>query len=152
MISLKTINAAATKAVSNALERAELPHEMLAREVYENIPRPSAKLIFGETKTVRNGLGSWERECSLIAVWNAPNLERYKLDCLTAQEAIESYLLQNGVALPDGAVLPVLRTESYIQDAAVLVQFSVTAYGDFEEDAYAGDEGEPMERLESRFV
>lgn len=146
MLDLAEINAAATRAVKCALDGAGIQSEMLAKEVYENIPRPSAKIIFGETKVTRNGLDTWERTCELIAVWNAPNVVTFKLDCLAAQQAVELYLLREGLCVPCKRHLPVLEVKSSIENAAVIMRFSVTDYGTIDGET-DGEDGEIMEDL-----
>lgn len=146
MTDLKTLNAAVTATVKEALERAGMRCPMLAKEVYENIPRPSAKIIFGDTRITETGPGNFERTCEIIAVWNAPDIYEFKLDCLAAQDAVEPYLLSEGIVLPDGDMLEVTEVRSVIGDAAVLMRFSVTDYGFIVpgEGDEGGDSGELM--------
>lgn len=146
---LQEINAAATMAVKNALEEAAMPAMMLAKEVYEEIPRPSAKVIFGDTTAVVYTKGVAERTCEIIAVWNAPDVVEYKLDCLMAQQVIEDYIMAHGLVMEDGRILFVDEIRSSIANACVMMRFSVTAYAAIESGEYdGGDSGEPMEHLD----
>lgn len=147
---LQEVNAAATAAVKTALERAGMPAKMLAKEVYEEIPRPSAKIIFGDTTVAWGGVGTLERKCELIAVWNAPDTDCYKLDCLAAQQVIEEYLMVYGLELESGAVIYVEEIQSTVADAAVLMRFAVTMHTTITPggEEGAGDSGELMEILQ----
>lgn len=145
---LKEVNAAATAAVKNALQQAGMSAKMLAKEVYEEIPRPSAKIIFGTTTASVYTEGTAARQCEIIAVWNAPDVEEYKLDCLAAQQVIEDYILANGIALESGRILFVDEIRSSIADACVVMRMTVTAYSPLQSaDPDGGDSGELMENL-----
>lgn len=148
---LKEINAAATAAVKTALAEAGMPAVMLAKEVYEEIPRPSAKIIFGDTTASVYTEGTAERTCEIIAVWNAPDVNEYKLDCMAAQQVVEDYLLSHGIALESGRILFVREIRSNIANACVMMRFSVTAYAALDDgDMDGGDSGELMEYLNLR--
>lgn len=126
------INAAVTATVKTALKNAGMADTMLAKDVYEEIPRPSAKVIFGKTKISRYSGSTWQRECRIVVAWNAPNVYTFKIDCLRAQQVIEEYLLKNGIRMEDGTVLSVDEIEGEIIEAAVILAFSVSEIGQIE--------------------
>lgn len=132
MHDLSEINAAVTAAVKKALTDAGAAVPMLEREVYENLPRPSAKVIFGKTRLERYNAATWTRTAEIIVAWNAPDPYTYKLACLAAEEIIERALALSGVRMPDGTLLPVDGLTGEIIDASVLVSFSVAETGEIE--------------------
>lgn len=146
------INAAVTLAVKTALQNAAMVDTMLAKDVYEDIPRPSAKVIFGETKISRYSGSTWQRTCQIVVAWNAPNVYTFKIDCLRAQQVIEEYLLTNGVRMEDGTVLSVDEIAGSIIEAAVLLTFSVSEIGQIGDLACLDeDDEEPMELLHTTY-
>ena len=150
MHSSAELNRAATAAVSAALAAAGKSVPMLAREVYEELPRPSAKILVGKITLEAVNAAAYRRTAELAAVWNAPDIYTYKLDCLDAADTISAALASSGIRLADGQTLypDDGRITTEIIDAAVILRFTLTDTGTL--DTEDGD-AEVMEKLAGEY-
>lgn len=134
MITLEQLDKAVTAAVKTALS-GSITATVLGRELYDNIPRPSLKVVFGDgTLETYNG-ASYKRTQKIAVVYYPGDPEAFKTECMRVQQRLEWYFLLNMLDC-DGEMVDIHEVNSAFSSpdggygVALVVSFTAEIYGE----------------------